>query len=38
MSEEMVNGLEALTCNIYGKRRSQSVDEVRSTLIKEKCN
>ena len=38
VSEEMVNGLEALSYNMYGKSRSRSLDEVRSTLIKEKCN
>ena len=38
MTEEIINGLEAFTCNIYRKSRSQSVDEVRSTHIKEKCN
>ena len=37
VSEEMVAELEAFTCTIYGKSRSQSIDEVRSTLIKEKC-
>ena len=30
VSEEMVAELEAYTCTIYGKGRSQSIDEVRS--------
>ena len=38
VSEEMVAELEAFTCTIYGKSRSQSIDEVRSTLIKERWN
>ena len=35
--EEVVAELEAFTCTIYGKSRSHSIDEVHSTLIKEKC-
>ena len=34
----MVDELEAFTCTIYGKSRSHSIDEVRSTLIKERCH
>ena len=35
VSENMVSELEAFTCTIYGKGRSHSIDDVRSTLIKE---
>ena len=38
VSDELVDELEAFTCTIYGKSRSHSIDEVRSTLIKERCH
>ena len=38
VSEEMVDDLEMFTCAIYGKCRSHSVDNVRSSLIKETCS
>ena len=38
VSEEMIDDLETFTCAIYGKCRSHSVDDVRSSLIKEKCS
>ena len=38
VSDEMIDDLEIFTCAIYGKCRSHSVDDVRSSLIKEKCS
>lgn len=35
--EEVISGLEAFTCAIYGRSRVTSVDELRCILIKEKC-
>lgn len=37
VSEEVVSGLEAFTCAIYGRSRVTSVDELRCILIQEKC-
>ena len=37
VSEEVISGLEALTCAIYGRSRVTSVDELRCILIREKC-
>ena len=33
VSEEVVSGLEAFTCAIYGRSRVTSVDELRCVLI-----
>ena len=37
VSEEMVAELEEFTCTVYEKSKSQSIDEVHSTLTKEEC-
>ena len=37
VSEEVISGLEAFTCAIYGRSRVTSVDELRCILIREKC-
>jgi hypothetical protein len=35
--EEVLSGLEVFTCAMYGRSRITNVDELRCTLIKEKC-
>ena len=38
ITEELFAGLEEFTCAIYGRPRLKSIDSLRFTLIKEKCD
>lgn len=37
LSQQLVNGLEELTCAMYGKARYKTVDTLRLAILKEKC-